>query len=326
MIAQDDPTRPPDTEPVAKTAEPNAAGDITIAISPALQENLLRRVVLDLSDRYALSDDQTAEITNKLLPRWKGYLAKEKDRLAPVLSELLEMRLALEPPSEEQVADWSQRAAEVFDSYLTEVGQASGEIRESLSPEQRLRFDADLMQMKLGLGLLRTQLQQGASGTGEGGFWDPPPGREQSGESDSVKRDGSKRGPLPLDPVERELLLWQAHVDEFAARYKLDEGQRDAAASVLVELSGRAVAHRDRNRAEIAKLENAIESNDGSEESIATIRQDVVRLYGPVDALFEELETRLRAIPSDKQKEAATSASPGQSTGSPKSRIPKNDR
>lgn len=291
----------------APSPESRTESDLTIALSPALQENLLRRVVLNLSDRYALTGDQTTEITSKLLPRWKSYLAKEKDRLAPVLSELLEMRLALEPPTEERVADWSRRASDVFDAYLNEAGQASGEIRETLTPEQRLRFDADLMQMKLGLGVLRTRLQQGIAGTGSAdGFWNPPRrGTEETNPNRSAERKDIGRKPLALDPIEKELLLWQAHVDEFAARYKLDEGQRDAAASVLVELSGRALAHRDRHRAEITRLESAIETGDGSEEELARIREAVGKLYGPVDALFQELDARLQAIPSDKQKESA---------------------
>ncbi|MCH7995262.1 MAG: hypothetical protein IIB57_12575, partial [Planctomycetes bacterium] len=101
--------------------------------------------------------------------------------------------------------------------------------------------------------------------------------------------------------------------------YDLDDGQKGAARSILTDLSDRALAHRDRNRAEIDALEHKIAahaertdaphtgSSDGA-TALAQLEAQLVKLYGPIDRMFEELETRLDAIPTQAQRQRVEKA------------------
>lgn len=104
------------------------------------------------------------------------------------------------------------------------------------------------------------------------------------------------------DQVVVELGRWDKYVEEFIRIYDLDEGQRTAALSCLSELKQRAIDHRDRHREEIAALEHRIHNNTGTDEELAEIKQELTRLYGPIDDTFSELKRRIELIPTTEQR------------------------
>jgi hypothetical protein len=82
--------------------------------------------------------------------------------------------------------------------------------------------------------------------------------------------------------------------------------QREAAMSILREMVERARAYRDKRRGDIAMLERRI-----ANPALATreeVQAQLQELYGPIDAMFAELETRIGRIPTDAQKRHARKA------------------
>ena len=77
------------------------------------------------------------------------------------------------------------------------------------------------------------------------------------------------------------------------------------AQSFLDELKQRAVAHSDRRKEDMARSEYRIRHNTGTEEELALIEALLVELYGPIDDLFKELQTRVESIATTRQKNLA---------------------
>ena len=94
------------------------------------------------------------------------------------------------------------------------------------------------------------------------------------------------------------------YVADFIAGHRLNEGQQRAASSILREVKDPARAHRDRNRTDIQRLEQAMDA--GREQDEAALKEELARLYGPIDARFTELATRLNRIPTESQRRTAT--------------------
>jgi small-conductance mechanosensitive channel len=86
--------------------------------------------------------------------------------------------------------------------------------------------------------------------------------------------------------------------------FNLDEGQRTAAVSCLSDLKQRAIAHRDRRREDIARLEYRIEHKTATDVPLDDLKKQLSELYGPIDDMFKELQTRLDQIPTVLQREA----------------------
>ena len=86
--------------------------------------------------------------------------------------------------------------------------------------------------------------------------------------------------------------------------FNLNEGQRTTAVSCLSELKQRAIAHRDRRREDIARLEFRIEHNAASDAPLDELKKQLSELYGPIDDMFKELQTRLELLPTAEQRAA----------------------
>jgi hypothetical protein len=77
----------------------------------------------------------------------------------------------------------------------------------------------------------------------------------------------------------------------FIRRYQLDEGQAKTAWSILRELEARAGDYRRGHREEMAKVPEHLRL--GAPE------------YAPIRAMFDELQRRLKPIPTDAQRRRA---------------------
>ena len=102
-----------------------------------------------------------------------------------------------------------------------------------------------------------------------------------------------------------ELGRWDKFVDEVIRRHEYDKAQQTAALSFLDEVKQRAVAHRDRRKEDIAQIEYRIRRSTGTEEETASIKAQLIELYGPIDDLFKELQTRVESIATTSQKNLA---------------------
>lgn len=290
--------------------------------------------------RYELDDRQKQHVQEELVERWSEFLEEQRPVLQPLANEFLEMRMGMEPPPSDQVKEWSARALPALQKVREELRETQAEFREVLTPSQRARFEIDALKTGAGLQLAESKLRRWSEGEVEPeDMWEPTPAvrrerrkardaakerQEDADDKDSevddsvVSSDGGHAAPAegqtqerrgkPVDQIALELSAWEKFVADFIARHDLNEGQRTAALSCLKELSERAAAHRDRHRVEIEALEMQIESPEPAAEKLEEIRTKLHELYGPVDAMFAELKSRLEAIPTAEQRSRAAEA------------------
>ena len=264
-------------------------------------ESTVSRVALETADAYQLSDEQYEQVRDGMVERWSTFLQENRRELQPLVNEWFEARVAIDPPSAEQVQDWASRAMPVFEKIQAQVDAGTEQIRSVLTPEQRARFDAEIGKNRFGLDHLGRQLARWRKGEyTEQEWWSPPPGRR-------LAKKGQAAAPAavqPADEIDRELDAWDRYVENFIAQYGLSDAQQTAARSVLKEVKERADAHHDRHRTELIELERKIAAAD--RDSRQDLTAEVERLYGPFDALFQELQVRLEKLLTQAQHRAAS--------------------
>ena len=275
---------------------------------------MMRRWSHKVAERYDLNDDQRKSWADTLSERGLRFARQNRREMVPILNEMIEMRLEMTPPSVEQVKEWATRAVAAFEKLEVELTATSEELQKILDPQQRAGFEADLSGMNMGLRIAHSKLQLWQAGQfSERELWDPPGSQRRAERAKKAREDKqaellaatSEAAEEPPDQIELELDSWQEYVEHFIGLHGLDAGQRATAHSILKELRERALAHRDRYRVEIDKLERRIEAKEGKQEDLADIQEQLTALYGPIDKMFEELKTRLEALLTDAQKASA---------------------
>ncbi len=277
----------------------------------AMVESVLRRWAAEAAERYDLRPDQQREVERRLVDRWTGFLEENRADIQPLLNEYIEARLAMEPPSADAVADWAARAMPVFQRLKGNVEEGEQEVHELLNADQRARFEQRRTQRQFGLQFVEGQLKRWSVGNfKEREWWDPPAGyRAQQRRrlaADAADDQPRADDDAPVEPPARitnELAAWEQYVADFCDRYELDQAQRNAAESMLRELVDRARDHVYRHRERIAALEKKIVTGSGADD--AAFDGELTELYGPLDAMFEELERRLQQLPTSAQRRRA---------------------
>lgn len=282
--------------------------------SETLTKSLLIRWSDTVMGDYELSDDQREEIREAVSDRWSGFLQENRSRIQPILNEFLELRLAPEPPSAEQVQSWAERAGPVLDLAGEQMLASNEDFRRVLSPLQRAKFELDALQLNAGIQLAKQRLARWEQGDIDvGSVWQPT-GRardrrkkKQENTGEPAEEAGLNYSPADVrraDKILEELDIWEAYTERFITLFQLYEAQQATALSCLYELKARALTHRKLYRKQIAKLEYRIESGyepAKKDELIASLKS----LYGPIDQMFQELKDRLNGIPTTSQKNAA---------------------
>ncbi len=294
--------------------------------SPKLMGLLLARWADRISLEYELDDVQRVKVREAVTGRWSSFLKDNRSAIQPIFNELLEMRLELEPPAKERVEAWAGRAMPVFEKFRKQLNEGTAEFRDVLTPVQRAKFKVDELQFDVGLSLAEQKLKQWQKGEfEEGDFWERPTsdrrkgrgerGRRRAAKLEAAANLGLRAAPGESSPagqqdqIALELAAWDKYVREFIRTYGLGEGQRDAVLSVLSELKERAIAHRDRRRDDIAKLEQRIETFGDTDEEPDKLKTQLTELYGPIDDMFAELQRRIEQVPTAAQRaEAAKNA------------------
>ncbi|MFH0983653.1 MAG: hypothetical protein V2A79_19225 [Planctomycetota bacterium] len=261
-------------------------------------EALLHRWAAAAEEAYALSPSQHQKLEAQLLERWPKFLNEHRTEWQPLLNDYLEARMAPDPPSVEAVQRWARRAAPQFEEFRRFIDEGNEQFAALLTVEQQAKFEADRSRLAQKWGALRTRMPSWERGEFQKQEWldlTRPPGT------------GGRTNPAPAAPetqpadeFELEMAAWDRFVREFAAQYHLDAGQRDATASILAEMKARASDHYRSRKLRIALLEELIRypKLDTTE---AEIEAELIELYGPLDEMFQELDRRLRSIPTEAQ-------------------------
>jgi len=272
-----------------------------------MTRGVLARWLDEAADDLKLDEGQQAKLLEGAVERWPKFLKENRAEFQPLINEFVEMHLSMEPPAKEQVQAWSDRMLPAFQKIRGQLNAGIEDVRGVLNPLQRAQFEADVLKFGAGLQIAEAKINQWQRGEyDEGEFWDPPRSerrRRREARKAAENMDQPTPEPEPVDQVAQELAAWERYVEEFIRLYDLDESQRGTAKSCLKELTERAVAYRDRNQERIQRLEARIARNDGSEEQLAEIKEQLVAIYGPIDDMFKELQRRLESIPTTQQRE-----------------------
>jgi hypothetical protein len=295
------------------TGEPTAPG---LWPSPTLMRLLLVRTTEDIARRYALGDEQRAALRESMVRRWAPFLHEHRADIQPVLNEFIEMRLDLDPPTPERVQAWAKAATPVLEALRGQVERSTEDFRRVVPSEQRTTFEVQATQLALGMSLAERKLARWRSGEVDPReIWKPVVRDESAHPAGDVvaniNADRSATSPegaeVSASPIAAELSAWDAYVERFIVDHRLDDAQRDAARSCLGELKARAIAHCDRRRDEITRLEDRIRGGASDATELAGIKAKLIELYGPVDEMFAELKERVEQIPTSAQRQPVLS-------------------
>jgi|CXWL01.1.fsa_nt_gi hypothetical protein len=316
----------PEENPPSHETTANAPADIEQGLwpSPNLLRLMLTRWAEEAGYEYDLDDQQREKTRKVVVQRWTKFLDDNREDIQPLTNEFLEMRMEITPPTKTHVQEWARRARPFFDKATKQIEEGTSEYREILRPNQRIKFEIDAIQMKVGLGFAQQKFTQWEKGEFEpDDFWEPiGPDREARRDERRRRRkereakdteQEEKRHAIdrqPADPIDLELDSWQRYAADFISMYGLDPGQRTTVLSCLTELRDRATAHRDRYRDEINRLEGKIASNRGADDELAEIKDQLNRLYGPIDEMFKELQARIEQVPTGDQRATAKAVPP----------------
>ena len=313
------------TRPTAITRQPVESSKPTrpdgIWPSQKLMHSMLTRWADTISDEFELNDEERQKARKAIVNRWRPFLNENRDTIQPLFNEFLEMRLGVEPPDDDTVSRWAERALPAFQKFQAQAGEGTAEFRELLPPDKRADFAAKAIKLGVGLGVAEQKLKQWQQGIIQPDeVWTPRRSQRrarakakkkalesaQSAASVDVTSD-EKAEPdeAQVDQVAEELGRWDKFVDDVIQRHEYTKAQQTAAVSFLDELKQRAVAHSDRRKEDIARIEYRIRHNTGKEEELASIEALLVELYGPIDDLFKELQTRVESIATTRQKNLA---------------------
>jgi hypothetical protein len=265
---------------------------------------LLRSWATAATEAYDLTPAQQRQVETQLRARWPKFLTDNRDDLQPLLNEYLETRLAGAAPAAETARNWARRGLPLVEKLQAFVEEGNTHLSGVLTAEQRSKFAADRARLGDGLKGLRTQLQAWEGGNyREEEWWKlarPEPATQRAERTPPRKATSAPRAQA-LTEFDLEMVAWDGYVRDFMARYELDDGQRKAAESILVEMKARARAYYHSRRLRIAAMEELIHY-PRLETTQADIRAQLVELYGPIDEMFAELQRRLQLIPTEAQK------------------------
>jgi len=284
--------------------------------TPKLLNLMLRRWLEESCEQYDLSEDQRSGLREDFVEEWTEFFSENRSSLQPLVNEFIEMRVGLEPPGREIVQSWAERMSPVFEKGRDQIRKSQSQFREVMQPMQRIRFEAEALQMNAALSFAELKLKQWQEGEfDDDDFWDGKPGDNSQRDQRRRKRREQEReiaaqadSSPPADQISLEMDAWRQYVEQSVESFRLDEGQRTTALSCLKELQERALAHRDRRREDISRLEEKIREAPESDEELADVKRQLTELYGPVDEMFRELKARIESLPTSEQRAAANAS------------------
>lgn len=274
-----------------------------------------------------LDEQQIEQLRERMLNRWPKFLKENRSKIQPVVNEFIEMRLEMKPPDKERVQDWAERASPVFDMFREQISHGIEDFRETLNPLQKAKFEAKVLEFSAGMQVAEAKLKQWKRGEFEDHeFWDPPRAERRRRRDEEKAREQERHAAeaRQKDQITEELDRWDQYVAETIRTYEFDDAQRTTSQSCLKEIKERAATYRERNREQIAKLEDRVvamqQRNEemknqearpeereakkaGADAELEEVKDQLTAAYGPIDEMFQELKRRVEGIPTREQRE-----------------------
>lgn len=259
---------------------------------------VLEAYIKQITRHYNLNQEQE-EYTRKLLnQKVKTFLQENERDVRALVAEYFEYQLSQELPDAQTAQEFARRASPLAQRIRREIFDGNMSWREILNDEQLAKHDQDLRQMTTFFDNLEMGLER----------WKE--GRVQP--SDLPGRVGPRPTTLGQKPED----AWEYWVRNYIRSYKLDEGQQQTARSILRELKDEAARYRESNKSRFVAVENAQkairerapktdpEGLAQYQRETAQITRQKAELERPITALFDQLRSRVEAIPTVDQRRA----------------------
>jgi hypothetical protein len=290
----------------AATPEPRSEG---FWPTERMIDYAVRRWCGQVSYEYDLDEEQAARLEEMMQRRWPRWMKEHRRELQPLINEFMENRLAPEPPSPEQVSKWADKALRLFSLGRDELHAAQAEFRQWLRPRQKMKFDADVTKINVGMEIFERKLrgwQEGRFARNE--LWDEPywvrERERETAERRAAETPRAESGPSAAEgePEPVPLDMWESYVAAFIKEYSLDDAQITSAWTIMGDLRARADRYRDRHSLEYARIQEQWEQSDEQTRKTLVARKE--ELDEPLAQLFDELKDRLSRLLTDAQRRA----------------------
>lgn len=268
----------------------------------------LRVLNEEISDRYGLTPQQSAEFQRGVMRELGGFLMRHGPAMWGQAQEALQGRSQGRPYTTDQIAKWAELGKPLFDEIEQSIERLGGELETNLSDEKKGVLRSDMSGFRKRHEAVKVMNERWARGEWKPEEWgledDPIQNRAPKGETRpaEVPKAGRVVSPAPplVDPavvvaipsrwIEHDPTTWIALVMEFRKQYSLDVGQMDTAWSIHGELVERALRYSNARKSELVMVPESQRA-----ESAA---------YKPIRDLFAELRERLESLPTTQQREA----------------------
>jgi hypothetical protein len=317
---------PPPPKPTGSAAEAAAALEAGSMPAAATVEKIMQEAVRNISRRYNLNEAQIAE-TDKLMKREVHKFLKEHEAVVwPAIRDLLAVQLGGSNPGAEEAARIGKAAQPLVGKAKEAIFRANEEWRTYLTAEQKTTHDYDLAEMEKSFQQIEKNFSDWAAGKPTDAGLFPPPAIDDR----SPRRAPKPKGGLPEPEVETfRVSIFDTFVEEFIRENQLDQGQIDTARSILKEFKVKANDFKETKKEELTKIaaeqKAALDARD--RERMKAADTALKKALEPVQALFGEMEERLKALLTSTQLERYVARRPTGTTVdvAPKTPIPKGE-
>ena len=295
---------PPDN---SKTPQASAAqGQPGSLLSDGMVKALLKRSTYELARQLKMDDEQTQQLSRRAAEVWMPFFTKHRAEVAPVVDRMLQAEWDPDLPSAEEAQDWARKALKVHELLVKQMAESNQEIAKLLTPEQLDTFRRLAAQFDGGLKWFKVELEKMERGELSETTW----ARRRLSREERRRRYEQQREQRQAEQVlsSPELLAvtvgaWDAYVAQFIAQFNLDDAQKLAAGSVLVDVKARAEQYSKVHADELQAATNEI--TQATKEQRKSIMDDKAELMQPLNQLFAELKNRLKQIPTEAQRSKA---------------------
>lgn len=263
-------------------------------------QDMMKQAGDGISKHYNLSPDQEAKTRKLLTERVSKFLQKHDKEIWPLLWELTEAQMKGDAPSKEAALKIAQKGYPIFEDARAEIMRAQDDFRKYLTEQQKTIHDKDLKGLERQFRSIDHQL----SSWRKGQVNKKRPFRIRLGPPGTQTVPiGGRRSMLRVQMPET---LWERHVRQFIADYRLAEGQKVAATAILQDLIEQAERYRTTHHKDLVDAEGLVRSAELAKpfdrQSLEQARKIRELLNKPFEDYFDELKSRLNSIPTEKQR------------------------
>lgn len=305
--------------PAQTTAPPNP----DCFPSPKLIQNAVNRLVDEMARQYNLDIDQaeqTRQIFSEAFPAW---FEQNRGAVMQLVNEYLEAVTDNHPPSAQDASDWAARALPLVNEFAGMMRGSTDQMRGFLNDDQTMMLDSEMSVFNVSMGFVNQTLAR----WNDGGYrpeieWPGSPDFEHYADNREAEIDAAiadARGEAPKaaegQPARQAKPApaaakdeWTIYVENFVARYKLNEDQQNSAKQALRQAFSERDSYLSRKSEELDRVARQLQ-NAKTPEQRDSVRKAYEKLNEPIEGQFARLKEKLDKLPTRAQRAAAASDS-----------------